>query len=449
MTKHLSYSFRHLALTVCCAGLLIGCRPSPPVALPVAEEPESTPVKAGTDSEVETETKTNELAEIEWPAKIQPDELRTSVKGGIDYLVRTTDDEGKFAYIVNTDPEVPETDEYNVVRHAGTMYGLGMYLERYDADNDIVRETLQSHGAFLRKQIEPVEGQEEMLAIWSDPSVTGLEGPRRAELGSAALGLIGLSCVEREAPGTVPAEELTGLANFILFMQKEDGDFHARYVPEEGGRLYVPKLLFYPGESALALVLLHEVDGNKRWLEAAARSIAFMSRQRDDRGNPPMDHWMLLATSRIWPVYDKTSQPVSRQHLVRYSVDLCERLMVPSSRRLDDERLKGCITGNGLTCPTASRVEGLVAALDYLPEDRVAFRARVRRVAEDALVFLMNSQVAEGKYRGGIPYAMFRLPDDHPWQRRDYNKMQGEIRIDYVHHAISGMMLYDDVVLRD
>ena len=122
--------------------------------------------------------------------------------------------------------------------------------------------------------------------------------------------------------------------------------------------------------------------------------------------------------------------------------------MVRAQGRLDDERLKGCITGNGFTCPTASRVEGLVAALDYLPADQAVFRARVRRVAEDALVFLMKSQVSEGKYRGGMPYAMFRLPDDHPWQRRDYNKMQGEIRIDYVHHAISGMMLYDDVVLR-
>lgn len=426
---------------------LSGCRPEASPVLGVSQG-ESDEVTLAVGSPVEEPAESLGLAEIQWPAKIKPEELRASVKGGIDYLVRTTNEQGKFAYIVNTDPEVPPTDEYNVVRHAGTMYGLGMYLERYQADNELVRETLKRHGAFLRKQIEPVEGEEEMLAIWSDPSVTGLEGPRRAELGSAALGLIGLSCVEREAPGSIPPEELTGLANFIRFMQKDDGDFYARHIPDEGGKLYVPKLLFYPGESALALVLLYEVDGNERWLEAAAKSIAFMSQQRDAHNNPPLDHWMLLATSRIWPVYDKTSQPVSRQHLVRYSVDLCERLMVRSIRRLDDERLKGCITGNGFTCPTATRVEGLVAALNYLPQDQLVFRTRVQRVAEDALVFLVNSQVSQGKYRGGIPYAMFRLPDDHPWQQNDYNKMQGEIRIDYVHHAISGMMLYDDVVLR-
>ena len=388
-----------------------------------------------------------DLAEIAWPPKFTPEKLRESIKEGIDYLVRTTDEEGKFAYIVNTDPDVPATDEYNIVRHAGTMYGLGMYLERYTADAPAVRATLKRHGAFLRKQIEPVPGEKGMLAIWSDPGVTGLQGPRRAELGSAALGLIGLSCVEREAPGSVPAEELSALAEFVLFMQHEDGSFHARYVPDQGGKIYVPQLLFYPGEAALALVLLHEVDGNPKWLEGAAQAIAFMSRQRDENGRPPLDHWMLLATARIWPHYDKTTRPVTRDHLVDYSIDLCERLMV-KSKQSDDPRLEGCITRFGLTCPTATRVEGLVAGLDYIPREHAVERARIERAAEDALLFLMNCQVAEGKYRGGIPYAMFRVPDDHPWQRYDHNKMSGEIRIDYVHHAISGMMLYDDVVLR-
>ena len=341
------------------------------------------------------EPQAGELVVIQWPAKFTAEEVRGSVKDAINYLVRTTSEDGKFSYIVNTDPEVPATDEYNVVRHAGTMYGLGMYLERYQKDAETVRTTIRRQGTFLRKQIEPVEGQEDMLAIWSDPSVTGLEGPRRAELGSAALGLIGLSCVEREAPGSVPAEELTSLANFVLFMQREDGGFHARYIPDEGGKIYVPQLLFYPGESALALVLLYEVDQNPRWLEAAAKAIAFMSQQRDDRDRPVLDHWMLLATARIWSHYEKTSQPVTREHLVQYSKELCERLMEARPRRLDDPRLKGCITGNGLTCPTATRVEGLVAALHYLPQREETFRAKVQRVAQDAIVFLVRQSFAQ------------------------------------------------------
>jgi len=116
---------------------------------------------------------------IKWPPKFGERQLRASIEQAINYLVRTTDEHGKFAYIVNTHPEVPATDEYNVVRHAGTMYGLGMYLERYEQDADAVRAALLRQGAFLRKQIKPVEGRQDMRAIWAEPDSTGREGPRR------------------------------------------------------------------------------------------------------------------------------------------------------------------------------------------------------------------------------------------------------------------------------
>ncbi len=210
----------------------------------------------------------------------------------------------------------------------------------------------------------------------------------------------------------------------------------------------MPLLLFYPGESALGLTMLYEVDHNPQWLVAAARALRYMAHQRDADDLPVPDPWMLQATARIWPHLDKVKDHVSREELIDYTVELSERLMKPSLSSVDDPRIRGCITGNGMTCPTAARVEGLMAALSYLPEEHGRLRARIQRVSEDAIEFLLACQVADGPYRGGIPYAMFRLPDDHPLQRYDYNRLSGEIRIDYVHHAISGMMLYDDVCLR-
>jgi hypothetical protein len=389
------------------------------------------------------------LVPIDWPAKIDAAQLRRGVRDAIDYLVRTTSEEGKFRYIVNTDPAVPQTDEYNVVRHAGTMYGLGMYLARYDDEAGSIKAALVRQGNFLRKQMQEVPGEKGMLAIWSEPSVTGLSEPRNAQLGSAALGLIGLTSLELAAPGSVPREELQSVARFILYMQRDDGGFYRAYFPDHGGRIKAEPLLFYPGESALALVLLYELDGDQRWLEAAAQAAAWMAQQRDEQGRPRMDHWMLLATSRLWPHYEKTSQPAPRETIMQFALDLCERLMEPSPVRLDDPRIAGCLTRDGLTCNTATRVEGLMAGAVLLPPDQPVLRAKVQRVCEDAIVFLLRSQVAEGEYRGGIPYAMFRVSDDHPLAKRGYNRLAGEVRIDYVHHAISGMMLYDDVFLRD
>lgn len=434
-------------LSALLCAVAIGCTAPTDVDSAAGDEPIPQSDKPK-NSQAEAEAPAPSVTPIEWPAGVDADKLRGGVRGAIDYLVRTTDDDGKFAYIVNTDPDIPATDEYNVVRHAGTMYGLGMFLERYDDEDGRVKAALIRQGRFLIDQIKPVPGQKDMLAIWSDPAVTGIDEPRQAELGSAGLGLIGLTSLERVAPGSVSEQSLTNLARFILFMQHKDGSFSARYIPEGPGRVDVPQLLFYPGESALGLILLYEVDHNPQWLEAAARALRFMAHQRDAKDRPVLDHWMLLATARIWPHLDQVKEYVSREELIDYSVELSERLMEPSLSSLDDPRIKGCITGSGMTCPTATRVEGLMSALAYLPDEHGHLRAKIQRVSEDAIEFLLACQVAEGKYRGGIPYAMFRLPEDHPLQRYDYNRLSGEIRIDYVHHAISGMMLYDDVCLR-
>lgn len=451
-----------LLLLAVVGACLAGCRPAPPSgnqpspsaaaepvdsAVPAVQAPPNGGAAAAGFPAAEPPGSGDELAPIAWPAAFQPEELRAGIRDAAEYLARVTDERGKFAYIVNTDPDVPPTDEYNIVRHAGTMYGMGMYVERNKADAQAVKAALIRAGRFLRQQIEPVPKQADMLAIWSEPQITGRDEPRQARLGSSGLGLIGLTSLESVAPGNVPHDELAGLARFVLFMQRDDGGFYRKYAPALGGRIKTKRLLYYPGESALGLTMLYELDGNEKWLEAAARAVAFMARDRQDDGRPPADHWILLSTARIWPHYDSTSRPVSREYLINSAIELCERLMETSGVGLDDPRVEGCIGRDGRTCPTATRVEGLMAALSYIPAEHVAFRARVRHTVEDALAFLLKCQVSEGDHRGGIPYAMFRLPEDHPNTRRGFNERATEIRIDYVHHALSGMIQYDDEFL--
>jgi hypothetical protein len=286
-----------------------------------------------------------------------------------------------------------------------------------------------------------------MLAIWADPKVTGRDHPLHAPLGSTGLGLMGLTSLERVAPGNVPLAEMQSLARFILFMQREDGSFYRSYAPDHGGKILVEPLQFYPGESALGLLLLYEIDGEQQWLDAAARAVAHMATRRDADGEPMLDHWMLIAAGRLWPHFDKISDPPSRERITEFAADLCERFLETMPAKHEDPDLAGCLTRDGTTCPTATRSEGLASALVVIPASDVALRARIERATEDALVFLLRAQVADGKYRGGIPYAIKKFPSDHP-RAATFNPLSGEIRIDYVFHAISGMMLYDDVKLR-
>jgi hypothetical protein len=258
---------------------------------------------------------------------------------------------------------------------------------------------------------------------------------------------MGLTSLERAAPGNVPLAEMQALARFILFMQRDDGSFYRSYAPDHGGKILVEPLQFYPGESALGLLLLYEIDGEQQWLDAAAKAVAHMATRRDADGQPMLDHWMLIAAGRLWPHFDKISDPPSREIIEQFATDLCERFLNAMPDHKGDAQLAGCLTRDGTTCPTATRTEGLASALVVIPQKEVGLRSRIESATEDALLFLLRSQVAEGKYRGGIPYAIARLPDDNP-RAATFNPMSGEIRIDYVFHAISGMMLYDDVKLR-
>lgn len=435
--------------------LLAGCTRNAP-SVPTTNSSDEAPVAevalveepATLAGELVDEEEHVEIAPIAWPSKVSRTQLETGVRRAVEYLARTTDDEGRFAYIVNLDPQVPPVTHYDVVRHAGTMYGLGMYLERYQGATDTeIKDALIRQGKFLRQQFAPVPGQKNMLAIWADPKVTGRDHPLHAPLGSTGLGLMGLTSLERVAPGNVPLAEMQSLARFILFMQRDDGSFYRSYAPDHGGKILAEPLLFYPGESALGLLLLYEIDGDERWLNAAAQAVAHMATRREATGEPLLDHWMLIAAGRLWPHFDKIKDPPTRETITQFAADLCERFLDSIPPPTDNAEIAGCMTRDGMTCPTATRTEGLASALAVIPREEVALRSRIERATEDALLFLLRSQVAEGQYRGGIPYAIARLPDDDR-RAATFNPLSGEIRIDYVFHAISAMMLYDDVKLK-
>lgn len=450
-----------ICLTLCAAlvatTLVAGCRPRPTATSPTAtsssatslsaDEPSSSPVSHSQSPAdgPQPAAESAALAPIAWAAaRIEPEPLRDSIRRAARYLARITDENGKFAYIVNTNPEVPPTDEYNVVRHAGTMYGMGMYLERYP--DPPVKAALLRAGHFLHKQMLAVPGKEERLAIWSDPKVTQRDEAKHAKLGSSGLGLIALVYLEHVQPGFTPREDLRRLAGFLVSMQLEDGNFHRSLLYEKDARPQGRSTLYYPGETALGLAMLYEIDPQPQWLNSAARAISAMARLHSTANASP-DHWTLLSTARFWPHFDQSTQPVDRATVLRSCVRLSGRLMEPHGQ-LDEPLFHGCITGDGRTTPTATRVEGLMAGMTYLPDDEVELRATIRRAVEDSLLFLMRSQVSAGPYRGGIPYAVSTLPDDHPQNIRNYNLRATEIRIDYVHHAMSAMIQYDEMFLR-
>jgi len=367
-------------------------------------------------------------------AGLARDELRGAIDRAAAYLVRACGEDGKFVYCVDLDPTVTPEPKYNMLRHAGAIYALGM-AEQRRADAAIEAAMVRAAGFLQRRAIGPVPQQEGMRAVWSDPELTGTDGPLQAKLGGAGLGLVALLSVERARPGLISRDELRALGRFVVWMQKEDGGFYSKYLPEGSGRDDSWTSLYYPGEAALGLLMLDEHDPSPEWLEAAARAIAYLARMRRDRVRVEADHWALLATAKLLEAAEGRSAAVDREAALRHAAQVCEAILEAKPRYTPSRRTAGCLTADGRTCPTATRLEGLLAALTFLPPEKAALRARIEEAVHEGIAFLVRAQVQDGPHSGAMP----RAPEPSgPDDRR-----ATEVRIDYVQHALSAMIQYE------
>ena len=367
--------------------------------------------------------------------------LKQAVHLSADYLKRNCDDKGKFTYRINTNPQVKPNRKYNILRHAGAIYALAMYAQFFP-DKD-TPDTIDRSIRFLMKEsVAPVPAREDLLAAWSYSRLSGGNAPDQAKLGGTGLGLVALLGVEKIKPGTTSMEDLRKMGRFLLFMQKQDGSFYSKYIPAEGGKDDSWTSIYYPGEAALGLIMLYEQDPSPKWLQAAADAIAYLARIRSGKPIAEADHWALLATAKLLPLYDRCRQPLPRKAILHHAVQICNGILVSKIQFPENSKEYGCLTNDGRTASTATRLEGLLAALTFLPEEKVLLRKRITTAIHQGITFLLRSQIRSGKYAGGFTRAVRPLPLEHPRYTKSFNRRSTEVRIDYVQHALSAMLQY-------
>lgn len=384
---------------------------------------------------------------------------------GAAYLVRQLHSEtaGRFKYVVNGPDQEPENPKkYNVLRHAGSIYSMTRYYE-WSADfppspnkdghtvsRDKVLSAARLACSYLKSSfIKPIlSGDNEdlgMLAAWDEPELVGSHR-RVAKLGGAGLSLLALASFGKLEPGFTKLSDLQKLAEFILYMQREDGSFFSRY-SETKKRDDSWISLFYPGEAALGLVLLYEYEkaylskDNLKWLEAALKSLLYLARFRQGSTRVEPDHWAMLATERVMQhrdilKYDDETHEILTEHVMQVVNTLRMKLLYEEERKLyypPDRR----------TTPAATRVEGLIAVIDVVKATSSTTYDDVVRTTTKMVKFLVASQITtHGERFGGLPQAITLggLPSNGSGVSRAEKPSDAKIRIDYVQHAICGVM---------
>ncbi len=368
------------------------------------------------------------------------DEIRAAIRRGAEYLTGSVQEDGSFVYRINLDPSVKVKPAYNMLRHAGAMYALASYHERWPSAQ--VARALAQTSKYLHRFMRPLEERDDAIAVWES------EAQQEAKLGGAGLALVALVSQEHAVPGTANAAELSRVGTFVTFMQKSDGGFHSKYFSDARGRSDAWTSLYYPGEAALGLVMLHELVPGSGWLDAAVRSLGFLANMRRGRARVEPDHWALIATGRLFSEHGTADWPHDKGLLRTHALQICESVLMVDQDLVAESPLYGAFDPDGRTTPTATRLEGLLAALPLLQGTAdVELGTRMRTAIDAGVQFLLNAQVREGVYAGAVPRGV-HLRADEP-TRSSFNRRVTEVRIDYVQHAMSAWMGYLDLASDD
>lgn len=366
-------------------------------------------------------------------------EVRSGIAWATDYIRRFTQPSGQFVYLVNMNPDVRVAPSYSLLRHAGTIYSLGM-AHAVQPDETTVR-VMQRSMDFLRRCCVTRLDEANAFGIWEpDEIMHAAAGPPAYKLGAAGLGLLAMVSLESIRPGSVPMEEMQGMAAFGRFLQRRSGEFDGAYVPSEREKTPLDAL-YYPGEMALGWLSLYELRPNPELVQAAVKALEFLARERAIEGDAPADHWALLATARLFALADRDKLVIPREALTNHALQICHDILDNGDARPLAPATEGALNLRGGVTPTATRLEGLLAALTFLPAEHPV-RPHVESAVHRGIAFLLRAQVKEGEFAGGFPYAIMPLPADGNRDARRFNEQQTEIRIDYVQHSLSALVQY-------
>ncbi|MCA9623792.1 MAG: hypothetical protein KC731_32440, partial [Myxococcales bacterium] len=310
--------------------------------------------------------------------------LRAGIDAAAGYLARVCGPDGRFVYRQHLDPAVRVPPSYNLLRHAGAIYALASYQRQRRSPE--VAACLGRATSHLWRHIRPLEEEDKTgpLAVWS------VKAPSVAKLGGAGLALIALTSVASLSEESLRRAEAARIATFIRLMQRDDGSFASKYLAGLGPDDRWTSL-YYPGEAALGLVML----GGEEPLDTARRALAFLARSRASDAHVPPDHWALIATDALLAA--GAADPGLRHRLKEHARQIVDDMLAATGMHPAGSRLAGSFGRDGRTTPTATRLEGLIAARRFLksPEDGVRREAMDEAIA-GGIAFLLRTQTPEG-----------------------------------------------------
>jgi hypothetical protein len=361
--------------------------------------------------------------------------IEKSIDKAGEYLQAQIQDDGQFIYLVHLDPKQKLKREYNILRHMGALYSLKM-LEDYKPGSVNHEKVKKSIVYMLDKALAPAEN--DMLGMWSTAEIVGRWGMKRqVKLGAIGLTLVTLCQNYNLIQDKYSLTQLEKLGDFALFLQKENGGFYSKYYDDTGADDSWTSL-YYPGEMAFGFVELYKLTKNQKYMDGAIKAMMFLYNERKDKSPARVeaDHWALIASDKIFK-YAPSLEADIKEKILDHAIKVVRKILLDRVINNNVKMLIGSFNPDGRPTPTATRVEGLVAIYPHINDAKL--KELTHQAIDDAAAFLLRAQITSGKYDGAWPRSVVGLKGNSK-RPKSHNRRAGEIRIDYVQHALSALI---------
>ncbi len=242
--------------------------------------------------------------------------LRDGAIAGGRYLLRHLYEDGRFGYEYTpaTDTDEAYGLDYSLPRHAGATYFLA---QLYGATGDVTfRQGARRALDFLAQRQPDACGNPTRSCVAN-------RDLRVADLGATAMALLAVGEFERATGDRGQMPWARRLAAFLLFMQKDNGDFCHLFDPISDSRDEKTKLLYFSGEAAFALAKLAALVGPgdpdyARWAAALDHALDYLTGEQyatlAGKFYFGEDHWTCMAADAAWDALS----PAHRERYARF-----------------------------------------------------------------------------------------------------------------------------------
>lgn len=360
--------------------------------------------------------------------QITADKLLQAARQAGQYLRRSVLADGSFIYrYLPGSAEV--ADDYNLVRHAGTVYAM---LELYEIDKN--PELLTSAQLAIDYLLEHVRDYGNSLG-----EMSVLVSGKTIKLGGVALTVVALAKYTEVTLERKYLPVMARLANYIRDSQLDDGSFISqRYYPVGNVRKDFTSQ-YYPGEAMLALLRLYALEPDQTWLDTVEKAAHYLIKVRDNATGTfdlVHDHWLLYALNELYRYQPKYLY-------LTHALRITRAITLSQNQDTANGDYVGSYYLPPRSTPTATRTEGLLAAYRMARDaDRLLDAEQMRETIDRGIGFQLRTQIGPEK-------AMYF--EDPQQALGGFHKSfeDYEIRIDYVQHNLSAILGYYQLLLSD